>query len=154
MFILGFMKGSHKADVELARFSNEAKELAIKLKDEQNNIKEKIVTEYVDKIQTVKEKQYVYVKQATEVVPSQYYLSNGWVYHHDYVASAQGGNADNARIADASPSDIKDNQALATVVDNYGTCKQNAEQLIALQDYIKRVKDSVDKANAAKAERR
>jgi len=148
-FGYGYVKGSARAEAEIARFANEAKDLEIKLKNEENNIKEKIVTEYVDKIQTVKEKQYVYVKQAQEVVPAQFNMSNGWVYFHDYVASSQGGNADPTRLADATSSDVKDNQALATVVDNYGTCKQNSEQLIALQDYIKKVKDSVDRANAS-----
>ena len=33
------------------------------------------------------------------------------------------------------------------VLDNYGTCKRNAEQLAALQDYIAKVKAAVDKAN-------
>lgn len=148
-FGYGYVKGNARAEAEIARYANEAKDLAIKLKDEESNIKEKIVTEYVDKIQTVKEKQYVYIKQSQEIVPAQFNMSNGWVYLHDYAASAQSGNADSTRLADATPSDVKDNQALATVVDNYGTCKQNSEQLIALQDYIKKVKDSVDRANAA-----
>ena len=146
-FGFGYKKGSDKAAAELARFAAEASQLAVKLKEEEGNIKEKVVTEYVDKIQTVKEKQYVYVQQAQQVVPAQHDLSNGWVYLHDHVASAEGGDADATRTADENSSGIKDNQALATIIDNYGTCQQNSEQLKALQDYIAKVKAAFDRAN-------
>lgn len=150
-FLYGYQKGSNKSDVQIANYQKTVATLQLSLEREAANIKERVVTEYVDKIQTVKEKQYVYIKQAAEVVPSQYYLSNGWVYLHDHVASSQNGIADATRVADATASDIKDNQALAAVVDNYGICKQNAEQLIALQDYIKKVKDAIDKNNKSVA---
>ena len=144
-FSYGYTKGNARAEAEIAKFAARASELQAALEKEQSNIKEKVITEYVDKIQKVKEKQYVYVKQAEEVVPNQYNLSNGWVYLHD--ASASGADADNARASDATASDVKDNQALSVIIDNYGTCKRNAEQLAALQDYIAKVKAAVDKAN-------
>jgi hypothetical protein len=145
VFGYGYMKGSHKADVELTAFANRAQAMQIALNAEKANIKERIVTEYVDKVQVVKEREYVYREKAKTVVPAQYTLSNGWVYLHD--VSATGGNADDARTSDATASDIKDNQALGVVVENYSICQQNAQQLVALQDYIQRVKGAVDKAN-------
>ena len=146
-FGFGYKKGSDSAAGGLAKLAAQAAELQIKLKNEENNVKEKIVTEYVDKIQTVREKQYVYVQKAQDVVPAQHDLSSGWVYLHDHAASAESGDADNTRASDATSSGIKDNQALSTVVENYGICQQNTEQLKALQDYITKVKAAVDKAN-------
>ena len=145
VFGYGYMKGSHKADVELTAFANRAQAMQIALNTERANIKEKIVTQYVDRIEVVKEKEYVYREKAKTVVPAQYTLSNGWVYLHD--VSATGGNADDARTSDATASEIKENQALGVVVENYSICQQNAQQLVALQDYIQRVKGAVDKAN-------
>jgi hypothetical protein len=154
-FGAGYMKGSNKAQAKIQQYeqrqilhASQMKDLQIALENEKNNIKEKIVVEYVDKVQTIKEKHYVYVDKAKEDVPSQYNLSNGWVYLHDHAAGSQSGTPDPARTSDATASDVKDNQALAVVVDNYGTCKQNAEQLVALQDYFKKVKEAIDKANA------
>ena len=144
-YISGYVKGNAKAEAEIAKYAAKAAALANQVKDKEIQIKEVIVTEYVDKIQKVKEKEYVYIKQAETVVPSQYILSNGWVYLHD--TSAQGGIADSTRAADASPSDIKDNQALGTIVENYGICQQNAQQLASLQEYISKVKEAVEKSN-------
>ncbi|CAB4124280.1 hypothetical protein UFOVP49_118 [uncultured Caudovirales phage] len=145
VFGYGYIKGSHKADVELAAYASKFQALKIALDEEKANIKEKIVTEYVDRIEVVKEKEYVYREKAKTSVPAQYTLSNGWVYLHD--VSATGGNADDARTSDATASDVKDNQALGVVVENYSLCRQNAEQLISLQDYITKVKAAVEKAN-------
>ena len=147
-FGYGYRKGAEKGEVELQRAAAEAQSLQAALEKEQQNIKEKIVTEYVDKVQVVKEKEYVYVDQAKNSVPAQYNLSNGWVYIHDHSLSPQGGVPDATRAADATASDVKDNQALATVLGNYSICLQNAQQLIGLQQYVLETKKSVDEQNA------
>jgi hypothetical protein len=69
-------------------------------------------------------------------------MSNGWVYAHD--ASATSGDADPARASDASPSGIKDNEALLTIFNNYSRCLQNSQQLIGLQQWIVENKTAVD----------
>ena len=146
-FAYGYKKGTDKGEAEIQRVANEAQSLQLALEQEQHNIKEKIVTEYVDKVKTVKEKEYVYVEQAKNAVPAQYNLSNGWVYIHDNSLGSQGGVPDATRASDASPSDIKDNQALATILGNYSVCLQNAQQLIGLQQYVLDTKKSVDEQN-------
>lgn len=147
-FGYGFKKGTERGEAELQRAANQAQALQAALEKEQQNIKEKIVTEYVDKIKIVKEKEYVYVDQAKNNVPAQYNLSNGWVYVHDQSLNPQGGISDATRVADAAPSDVKDNQALATVLGNYSVCLQNAQQLISLQQYVLDTKKSVDDQNS------
>ena len=120
-------------------------ELQTKLTAEIAKVKERIVTQYIDRIKVVKEKEYVYRDQAINVVPDHTELSNGWVYLHDF--SARGFDADPARSADATGSGVEANQALATVVENYGTCQANAEQLTSLQAYAREAKKAVDAAN-------
>jgi len=133
--------------LEAEQLKTKQAELQAALATEIANVKERIVTVYVDKIKIVKEKEYVYRDQATNVVPSQYELSNGWVSLHD--SSARGVDADATSSADGTPSGVKDNQALATVVENYGSCQANAEQLTSLQQYVREAKKAVDAANEA-----
>ena len=116
------------------------------LEKEIANIKIQVVTKYIDRIKVIKEKEYVYRDQAINVVPDRTDLSNGWVSVHD-AAAAGNPDADSTRAADATPSGVKANQALAVVTDNYSACHENAEQLTALQEYVREVQKVVDKAN-------
>lgn len=131
--------------LEAEQLKTKQAQLQAALEKEIANVKEKIVTVYVDKIKVVKEKEYVYRDQATNVVPSQYELSNGWVSLHD--SSARGVDADPAASADGTPSGVKDNQALAVIVENYAACQANAEQLSALQQYVREAQKIVEQAN-------
>ena len=141
----GYNKAATKYKNEIAQLVTDATLLQSKLDAEIANIKVEIVTEYVDRVEVVKEKEYVYIKQAATVVPNQCELSDGWVYLHD--ASARGTDADTTRSADDSPSGVEDNQALGRVVENYSICEQNAEQLIALQKFVREAQAAVEEAN-------
>ena len=145
-FLYGYMKGSAYAEAELARFSARAAEQVAQLERENLEISNRVQVEYVDRVQTIREKEYVYVDTAQNTVAGQYDLSNGWVHTHD--ASASNDDADPARAADESPSGIIDNQALITIARNYSRCEANAEQLRQLQRWIRDNKAAVDRANA------
>ena len=147
-FKKGHDVGTAAGEAKIQALVDEATKLKADLEKEQANIKERVVTEYVDKVKVVKEKEYVYVDQAKNAVPAQYNLSNGWVYLHDKSLDSHGGVPDAARIADATASDVKDNQALVTILGNYSICLQNAQQLISLQQYVLDTKKSVDEQNA------
>jgi hypothetical protein len=143
VFFYGYMKGSAYAEAELARFSAEKSAQIAELERKNSEISNQVVTEYVDRVNTIREKEYVYLDAAKNSVPAQHNLSNGWVYTHDLSASS--GNADPARASDASSSGIKDNTALLTIISNYATCQTNAEQLRQLQQWIIQNKAEVDK---------
>jgi len=142
VFIFGYIKGSAYAEAELARFSAEKSAQVAELEKKNTEISNKVVTEFVDRTNTIREKEYVYRDIATKAVPAQHDMSNGWVYAHD--ASATSGDADSARASDASPSGIKDNEALLTIFNNYSRCLQNSQQLIGLQQWIVENKAAVD----------
>ena len=97
VFFYGYMKGSAYADAELARYGQKQAELVAELEKKNTEISTKVVTKYVDRVQVVKEKEYVYRDLAQNVVPNQFTVSNGWVYTHD--ASARADNADAARAS-------------------------------------------------------
>lgn len=136
------------ADMEkkAAQLEADNAKLQLDLANEIANVKERIVTKYVDRIKVIKEKEYVYRDKATNVVPDRVELSNGWVSLHD--DSTKGDtDADDTRYSDGTSSGVKANQALAVVTDNYSACRANAEQLSALQEYVREVQKVVDKAN-------
>jgi len=142
---LGYSKGLEKSKLEIAKFEAKANEKIAALEKQNGEISNKVVTEYVDRVKTIKEKEYVYVKQAENSVPSQHDMSNGWVYLHD--SSAKGLPAVPARVSDERPSGVKDNIALGTIASNYSVCYQNSEQLRALQKWLRDTKAAVDKEN-------
>ena len=142
VFVFGYMKGSAYAEAELARFSAEKSEQVAELERKNSAISTQVVTEYVDRTNTIREKEYVYLDAAKNSVPSQHDMSNGWVYTHDL--SATSGDADSTRASDASPSGITDTTALVGIITNYSRCQQNAEQLRQLQQWIIQNKEAVD----------
>ena len=134
VFFYGYMKGSAHAEAELARFSAKANAKIAALEKKNAEISNNVVTEYIDRVEVIREKEYVYRDLGKNNVPGQYNLSNGWVYTHDVSASAS--DADPARASDATSSGIKDNTALLTIISNYANCQANAEQLRQLQKWI------------------
>lgn len=142
VFFYGYTKGSANADAKLASFAAEQGKQIVALEKKNSEISNKVVTEYVDRVNTIKEKEYVYRDIIKDRVPTQYDMSSGWVYTHDLSVSA--GDADAARASDARPSGITDTAALLNIVSNYATCQTNAEQLRKLQSWITENKAAVD----------
>jgi len=142
VFFYGYMKGSAHAEAELARFSAEKSAQVVELEKKNTEISNNVVTEYVDRTNTIREKEYVYLDAAKNSVPSQHDMSNGWVYTHDL--SATSGDADSTRASDASPSGITDTTALLTIIGNYANCQANAEQRRQLQQWIIQNRAAVD----------
>ena len=151
VFFYGYMKGSAYAEAELQRFAAKASQQVADLEKKNAEISNNVVTEYVDRTNTIREKEYVYLDAAKNSVPSQSVMSNGWVFTHDSSASAR--DADPARASDATSSGITDTTALVGIITNYSRCQQNAQQLIALQKWITDNKTEVDRINAEKSKK-
>jgi hypothetical protein len=142
VFFYGYMKGSAYAEAELQRFAAKASTQVAELEKKNAEISNNVVTEYVDRTNTIREKEYVYIDTAKNIVPSQSVMSNGWVFTHD--SSATASDADPTRASDASSSGITDTTALVGIITNYSRCQQNAEQLRQLQQWIIQNKAAVD----------
>jgi uncharacterized protein (UPF0333 family) len=142
VFFYGYMKGSAYAEADLARFSAEKSAQVAELEKKNTEISNSVVTEFVDRTNTIREKEYVYLDAAKNSVPTQSIMSNGWVYTHDI--SATSGDADASRSSDASPSTVKDVDALIGIIRNYAICQSNSVQLIELQRWITENKAAVD----------
>jgi hypothetical protein len=151
VFLYGYMKGSAYAEAELQRFAAKASTQVAELEKKNAEISNNVVTEYVDRTNTIREKEYVYIDTAKNIVPSQSVMSNGWVFTHD--SSATASDADPTRASDASSSGITDTTALVGIITNYSRCQQNAQQLIALQKWIADNKTEVDRINSGKSKK-
>lgn len=151
VFFYGYMKGSAYAEAELARFAQKHAEQVAELEKKNAEISNNVQVEYVDRVNTIREKEYVYKNIAQTSVPSQHDMSNGWVYTHDISASA--GDADPTRASDATPSGITDTTALVGIITNYSRCMQNSQQLTSLQRWINDNRAAVEEA-AAKAKKK
>ena len=113
-------------------------------KEQSGKVTEKIVIEYVDRVEEIVKWRTKNV-EIIKLVPSVCELPNGWVHVHD--RSAQGGNAEPARAIDDTPSGIEDVEALGTIVENYASCHENREQLLALQAWIREQQQLVESIN-------
>lgn len=106
---------------------------------------EKVVTQYVDRVQVVREKGDTIIKEVPVYVDREAdracVVPVGFVRVHD-AAAANMPVGDPGR-ADAPASGVALSAVAATVAGNYTTCHENAEQLIALQA---RVRDTEEPA--------
>lgn len=100
---------------------------------------ERIVTQYVDRVQivhatgqTILQKVPVYVPASADAACT---VPTGFVRLHD--TAAQSIMPGSAGPADAQASGLALSTVAGTVVDNYTTCHAIAEQLMALQDWVR-----------------
>ncbi|RBJ62603.1 hypothetical protein C3L29_041995, partial [Pseudomonas sp. MWU12-2534b] len=95
----------------------------------------KVVTQYVDRVQVVREKGDTIIKEVPVYVDREAdracTVPVGFVRVHD--GAAANVPVGDPRDANAAPSGVALSAVAATVADNYTTCHENAEQLIALQ---------------------
>lgn len=101
-----------------------------------------VVTQYVDRIQVVREKGDTLIQEVPVYVPVQAdaacTVHRGFVSLHDAAAAGELPTA--PRDADAPAEGLALSAVAATVVTNYQTCHENAEQLKALQDWIRQTR--------------
>ena len=140
----GYMKGSAHAEVELANYQAKAEKQISELKTENTRISDNVTTEYVDRVNTIHDKEVIYKDRLVNLGPGTD-LSTGWIELHD--AAAKLANPDAILASDKSPSGIMDNAALAVVLTNYRVCHSNKQQLISLQRWITDNKASIEAAN-------
>ncbi len=119
-----------------AEVSRQAVTVAV-VRQKQAEVTERVVTQYVDRVRTVREAGETVIREVPVYVPTQCdadgRLPAGWRVQHD--AAAAGSPADPAGFADAAP--VAPDTAAETVARNYLACRLNAEQLIALQAWVR-----------------
>jgi hypothetical protein len=99
----------------------------------------KVVTKYINKVQIVKEKGNEIIKQVpvyiTKDADAKCDVPTGFVMLHD--SASRNEVPDSTRKVDGTTSTVKISEVAETVIDNYTTYYQVAEQLRSLQEWIK-----------------
>lgn len=105
-----------------------------------------VVTRYVDRAKVVRETGDTIINEVPVYVPAEAdaacVLSRGFVRLHD--AAAAGRLPQAAGAADALPAGIALSTVAGTVADNYERCHENAEQLTALQEWIREMEKAAE----------
>ncbi len=135
----GWIKGAGHVQAQWDATVQQQALHATAVREEQAQATVKVVTEYVDRIRVVREKGDTIIKEVPVYVPVQAdaacTINRGFVRLHD--AAAAGALPEPARDTDAAAADIALSAVAGTVATNYQTCHETAEQLRALQTWVR-----------------
>lgn len=115
------------------------KEEIARIEKESQQVTEKIVVEYKEKIKVVKEKGDVIIQKVPEYITKESdtkcVIPNSFVVLHD--SAAKNEVPDSTKPVDEGASAVKLSDVARTVTINYNNYHQLTEQLKALQDWVK-----------------
>ncbi|MBK9658270.1 MAG: hypothetical protein IPO66_23880 [Rhodanobacteraceae bacterium] len=135
----GWVKGAGHVQAQWDTAVQQQALQATAVREEQAQATVEVITEYVDRVRVVREKGDTIIKEVPVYVPVQAdaacTINRGFVRLHD--AAAAGALPEPARDADAAAADIALSTVAATVATNYQTCHETAEQLRALQTWVR-----------------
>ena len=143
VFGFGWLKGASHVQAQWDAAVQKQTLQASAIRERQAQATVKVVTEYVDRVRIVREKGDTIVKEVPVYVPVQAdaacTINRGFVRLHD--AAAAGELPEPAREADAATAGIALSAVARTVAANYQSCHENAEQLRALQAWVREMRE-------------
>ncbi len=142
LFGFGWLKGASHVQAQWDA-ATAAQQLAMaEVQTRQAEATVQVVTQYVDRIQIVREKGDTLIQEVPVYVPVEAdaacTVHRGFVSLHDAAAAGELPTAPGD--PDAPAEGLALSAVAATVVTNYQTCHENAEQLKALQDWIRQTR--------------
>ena len=138
----GWLKGASHVQAQWDAAIQQQTLQAAAARERQAQATVKVITQYVDRVRVVREKGDTIIKEVPVYVPVQAdaacTVHRGFVSLHD--AAAAGDLPEPTRDPDAPAEGLALSAVAATVVSNYQTCHENAEQLKALQHWIRQTR--------------
>jgi len=142
VFGFGWLKGASHLQAQWDAATAAQQQAQAQVQTRQAEAIVQVITQYVDRIQVVREKGDTLIQEVPVYVPVQAdaacTVHRGFVSLHDAAAAGELPTA--PRDADAPAEGLALSAVAATVVTNYQTCHENAEQLKALQDWIRQTR--------------
>ncbi len=142
LFGFGWLKGTNHVQAQWDAATAAQQQAQARTQIRQAEATVQVVTQYVDRIQVVREKGDTLIQEVPVYVPihadAACTVHRGFVSLHD--ASAAGESPTAPGDANAPAEGLALSAVAATVVSNYQTCHENAEQLKALQDWIRQTR--------------
>jgi hypothetical protein len=134
-----YFRGGYGVEMEWRAKVEEIKLEIAKKEKESAEVSQKVVTKYVETVKVVKEKGDVIIKEIptfiTKSDDDKCAVPNGFVSVHD--AAAKNEIPETTRGTNEGTSEVKISGVAETVVENYTTYHQVAEQLKSLQNWIR-----------------
>ncbi len=141
----GWIKGAEHVQAQWHAAVQQQTLHAATVRQRQAEATVKVVTQYVDRVRLMRVKGDTIIKEVPVYVPVQAdaacTINRGFVRLHD--AAVAGELPEPARDADAAAAGIALSAVAGTVAANYQTCHENAEQLRALQAWIREMVQAV-----------
>lgn len=138
----GWLKGASHVQARRDAATAAQQQAQAQVKTRQAEATVQVVTQYVDRIQIVREKGDTLIQEIPVYVPVQAdaacTVHRGFVSLHDAASAGELPTAPGD--ADAPAEGLALSAVAATVVTNYQTCHENAEQLKSLQDWIRQTR--------------
>lgn len=135
----GWIKGASHVQAQWDAAIQQQALQTVAARERQAQATVKVVTEYVDRVHLMRVKGDTIIKEVPVYVPVQAdaacTINRGFVRLHD--AAAAGELPETAGDADAPAPGIALSAVAGTVAANYQTCHENAEQLKALQAWVR-----------------
>ncbi len=142
LFGFGWLKGASHVQAQWDAATAKQQQAQAQAQTRQAETTVQVVTQYVDRIQVVREKGDTLIQEIPVYVPvhadAACTVHRGFVSLHDAAAAGELPTAPGN--ADAPAEGLALSAVAATVVSNYQTCHENAEQLKALQDWIRQTR--------------
>ncbi len=140
MAFAGYRAGARSVQVEWDQAKNQAALHAANTDAAQAKAAVQVVTEYVDRVRVIEAKAKTIIKKVpvyvTQAADQHCTVNNGFVSLHN-LAAGMSEPSGTAGTPDAPAAGITLSGVADTVSDNYGRCGDNAEQLIALQNWVR-----------------
>ncbi|WP_027349542.1 hypothetical protein [Halotalea alkalilenta] len=135
----GWIKGAGHVQAQWDAAAQQQILQAAVVREQQAQASAKVVTQYVDRVRVIQQKGETIIKEVPVYVPVQAdaacTINRGFVRLHD--AAAAGELPEPARDADEAAAEIALSAVAGTVTANYQACHENAEQLKALQTWVR-----------------
>ena len=142
LFGFGWLKGTSHVQAQRDAATAKQQQAQAQAQTRQAEATVQVVTQYVDRIQVVREKGDTLIQEIPVYVPVQAdaacTVHRGFVSLHDVAAAGELSTAPGD--PDAPAEGLALSAVATTVVTNYQTCIENAEQLKALQDWIRQTR--------------
>jgi hypothetical protein len=139
---LGWVAGSRHVQARCDSAAAEQRLAVAEAQTRQAEATVQVVTQYVDRVQVVREKGDTILKEVPVYVPIQAdaacTIHRGFVSLHD--AAAAGELPPATGDPDAPAEGLTLSAVAGTIASNYQSCHENAEQLKALQDWIRQLR--------------
>lgn len=145
IFSIGYIKGTAKGNEKILELQRDAQKVSADYEKKLSEKKVEIVTKYVDKVVTVKQKEKEYIRIANTVVPNdKLVIPSGWIKVLD--ASATNSNVSENEASNPAPFEPKET-VLPVITSNYSMYHQCQARLSSLQELIKEHNKTIDELN-------